>query len=107
VVQLILADGTMFAESGHIDFANPAFNTETGTFLVRAVFDNPKGTLGPGQFVKARISGAIRPNAILVPQRAVLQGSKSHFVWVRRRPGEGAPAGRRSGRLARRRLVVP
>ena len=82
VVQLILADGSMFAESGSIDFANPAFNTETGTFLVRAVFDNPKGTLRPGQFVKARVSGAIKPNAILVPQRAVLQGSKSHFVWV-------------------------
>ncbi|MFP3566044.1 efflux RND transporter periplasmic adaptor subunit [Paraburkholderia sp. SIMBA_030] len=82
VVQLILADGTVFAERGHIDFANPAFNTETGTFLVRATFENPKGTLRPGQFVRARVSGAIRPNSILVPQRAVLQGSKSHFVWV-------------------------
>jgi membrane fusion protein (multidrug efflux system) len=82
VVQLILADGTTFSQSGRIDFANPAFNTETGTFLVRAVFDNPKGTLRPGQFVKARVSGAIRPNSILVPQRSVLQGSKSHFVWV-------------------------
>jgi membrane fusion protein (multidrug efflux system) len=49
---------------------------------VRAVFDNPKGTLRPGQFVKARVSGATRPNAMLVPQRAVLQGAKSHFVWV-------------------------
>nr|WP_238812890.1 efflux RND transporter periplasmic adaptor subunit [Paraburkholderia sp. SG-MS1] len=82
VVQIILADGSMFAQSGRIDFANPAFNTETGTFLVRAVFANPKGTLRPGQFVKARVSGAIRPNSILVPQRSVLQGSKSHFVWV-------------------------
>jgi membrane fusion protein (multidrug efflux system) len=82
VVQIILADGTVFSQSGRIDFANPAFNTETGTFLVRAVFANPKGTLRPGQFVKARVSGAIRPNSILVPQRSVLQGSKSHFVWV-------------------------
>jgi membrane fusion protein (multidrug efflux system) len=82
VVQIILADGTVFSQSGRIDFANPAFNTETGTFLVRAVFANPKGTLRPGQFVKARVAGAIRPNSILVPQRSVLQGSKSHFVWV-------------------------
>ncbi len=36
----------------------------------------------PGQFVRAVVSGAVRPNAILVPQRAVLQGAKSHFVWV-------------------------
>nr|WP_175198255.1 efflux RND transporter periplasmic adaptor subunit [Paraburkholderia caffeinitolerans] len=81
-VSLQLADGSTYKGHGNIDFANPAFNTETGTFLVRAVFANPDGTLRPGQFVRARISGAIRPNAILVPQRAVLQGAKSHFVWV-------------------------
>ena len=72
----------MFPSQGRINFANPAFSTQTGTFLVRASFANPKGSLRPGQFVRARVSGAVRPNAILVPQRAVLQGSKSHFVWV-------------------------
>jgi len=82
VVTLVLADGSVFPKRGRISFTNPAFSTETGTFLVRAVFDNPKGTLRPGQFVRARVSGATRPNAILVPQRAVLQGAKSHFVWV-------------------------
>jgi membrane fusion protein (multidrug efflux system) len=82
VVRLILADGTTFSQQGRIDFANPAFSTETGTFRVRAAFVNPNGTLRPGQFVKARITGASRPNSILVPQRAVLQGAKSHFVWV-------------------------
>ena len=81
-VSLQLADGSIYKGHGNIDFANPAFNTETGTFLVRAVFANPDGLLRPGQFVRARVSGAIRPNAILVPQRAVLQGAKSHFVWV-------------------------
>jgi membrane fusion protein, multidrug efflux system len=81
-VTVVLADGTVFPSQGRINFANPAFNTQTGTFLVRASFANPKGSLRPGQFVRARVSGAVRPNAILVPQRAVLQGSKSHFVWV-------------------------
>ncbi|MEX3966678.1 efflux RND transporter periplasmic adaptor subunit [Paraburkholderia sp. EG286B] len=82
VVAVILADGTEFPQHGTISFANPAFSTDTGTFLVRASLANPKGTLRPGQFVRARVSGATRPNAILVPQRAVLQGAKSHFVWV-------------------------
>jgi membrane fusion protein (multidrug efflux system) len=81
-VSLVLADGSLYPKQGSINFANPAFSTETGTFLVRAVFDNPEAVLRPGQFVRARVGGAIRPNAILVPQRAVLQGSKSHFVWV-------------------------
>jgi membrane fusion protein, multidrug efflux system len=82
LVTIILADGSVFPQQGHINFANPAFSTETGTFLIRAAFDNPKGALRPGQFVRARVSGAIRPKAIVVPQRAVLQGAKSHFVWV-------------------------
>ncbi|QSN63594.1 efflux RND transporter periplasmic adaptor subunit [Caballeronia sp. M1242] len=81
-VTVIQADGSVYPQTGHIDFTNPAFSTETGTFLVRAVFANPRGTLRPGQFVKARVAGAVRPNAILVPQRAILQGAKSHFVWV-------------------------
>jgi membrane fusion protein (multidrug efflux system) len=81
-VTVILADGTEFPTRGTISFANPAFNTQTGTFLVRSSFSNPDGRLKPGQFVRARVSGAVRPNAILVPQRAVLQGSKSHFLWV-------------------------
>jgi membrane fusion protein (multidrug efflux system) len=81
-VTVVLADGTVFPSRGHINFTNPAFSTQTGTFLVRASFANPQGSLRPGQFVRAVVSGAVRPNAILVPQRAVLQGSKSHFVWV-------------------------
>jgi len=81
-VTVIMADGTEFPNHGRISFANPAFSTETGTFLVRASFANEKGQLRPGQFVRARVSGASRPKAILVPQRAVLQGAKSHFVWV-------------------------
>lgn len=81
-VTVILADGSVYPARGRIDFANPAFSSETGTFLVRAAFDNAKGMLRPGQFVRARVSGAVRPDAILVPQQAVLQGSKSHFVWV-------------------------
>jgi membrane fusion protein, multidrug efflux system len=82
VITVILADGTVYPETGHVDFTNPAFSTQTGTFLVRASFANPTGSLRPGQFVRAKVSGATRPNAILVPQRAVLQGAKSHFVWV-------------------------
>jgi membrane fusion protein (multidrug efflux system) len=81
-VTVILADGTVYPTRGHINFANPAFSSQTGTFLVRASFANPQSSLRPGQFVRARVSGATRPDAILVPQRAVLQGAKSHFVWV-------------------------
>jgi membrane fusion protein (multidrug efflux system) len=81
-VEVVLADGTVFPQRGHINFAEPSFSPETGTFLVRTELANPKGTLRPGQFVRARVFGSVRPDAILLPQRAVLQGAKGHYVWV-------------------------
>ena len=82
VVEIEMVDGTMFPYTGRITFADPSFNSQTGTFLLRATVDNPHGLLRPNQYVRARLSGAIRPNAIVVPQRAVQQGAKGHFVWV-------------------------
>jgi membrane fusion protein (multidrug efflux system) len=81
-VEVLLADGTAFPHRGRINFAAPSFDSQTGTFLVRTELPNPEGTLRPGQFVRARVYGATRPAAVLVPQRAVQQGAKSHYVWV-------------------------
>lgn len=82
VVEIILVDGTVFPHTGRITFADSSFNPQTGTFLIRASVDNPRGVLLPNQYVRARLKGAIRPNAILVPQRAIQQSSKGHLVWV-------------------------
>jgi membrane fusion protein (multidrug efflux system) len=82
LVEVVLADGTVAPEKGQVNFLAPSFSQQTGTFLVRAVLANPSGLLRPGQFVRAVARGAIRPNAILVPQKAVLEGARSHFVWV-------------------------
>jgi membrane fusion protein (multidrug efflux system) len=81
-VEVVLADGSVFPQTGRLGFTEPSYSSETGTYLVRAVIANPKGALRPGQFVRVHLRGAIRPNAILVPQRAVMQGAKGHFVWV-------------------------
>ena len=83
-VEIVLADGTKFPKRGLITFADAEFNQQTGTFLVRSTFPNPDAMamLRPGQFVRAYLLGAKRPGAILVPQRAVQQGAKGHFVWV-------------------------
>lgn len=81
-VEVELVDGSVFPQKGKITFANPSYNTETGTFLIRAVVDNPEGVLRPNQYVRTRLLGATRPNAILVPQRAVQQNAKGHFVWL-------------------------
>jgi membrane fusion protein (multidrug efflux system) len=82
IVEVVLVDGSIYPHTGRITFAEPSYNSQTGTFLIRASVDNPKGLLRPNQYVRVRLKGAIRPNAILLPQAAVQQGPKGHFVWV-------------------------
>lgn len=81
-VALVLPDGTPYAERGKINFADPSFSQDTGSFMVRAVLPNPKRELRPGMFVTAYLKGALRPNAVVVPQLAVQQGSNGHIVYV-------------------------
>jgi membrane fusion protein (multidrug efflux system) len=88
VVEIELVDGSIFPHKGRITFADPSYNPQTGTFLIRASVENPDGVLRPNQFVRTRLVGAVRPNAIIVPQRAVQQGGKGHFVWVVTKAGK-------------------
>ncbi len=81
-IEIVLVDGSVFPRTGKITFKDPSFNPQTGTFLLRATFANPQGVLRPNQYVRARLKGALRPKAVLVPQSAVQQGGKGHFVWV-------------------------
>jgi membrane fusion protein (multidrug efflux system) len=82
IVEVDLVDGSLFPYKGRITFADPSYNSTTGTFLLRATVDNPAGQLRPNQYVRARLIGAIRPHAIVVPQRALQQSAKGHFLWV-------------------------
>lgn len=82
VVEVEMVDGNLFPYTGAITFADPSYNPTTGTFLLRATVNNPAGVLRPNQYVRVRLTGAIRPNAIVVPQRAVQQSAKGHFVWI-------------------------
>ncbi|MGK5594781.1 MAG: efflux RND transporter periplasmic adaptor subunit [Parachlamydiaceae bacterium] len=81
-VELILSDGSLFSSKGKVNFADPSLQQTTGTMLVRAEFANPDNLLRPGQFIRAKVLGAIRPNAILVPQKAVLQGQTGMYVYI-------------------------
>jgi len=81
-VEVVLSDGTVYPYQGKINFADPSFSQDTGSFLVRAVLPNPKRELQPGMFVTANVKGAELPNAIIVPQLAVQQGSNGHLVYV-------------------------
>jgi membrane fusion protein (multidrug efflux system) len=86
---MTFSDGTIYPQEGVLDFADVGLRTETGMLQGRFVFPNPEGNLSPGQsyvypgqFVKVRLKGYIRTDAILIPQRAVQHGPKGAFVYV-------------------------
>ncbi len=81
-VEVYLSDDSRYPHVGKVSFIDPTFNSETGTFLIRAELTNPDAVLRPGMFVKAVLQGAERPNALTVPQRAVQQTSNGHVVWI-------------------------
>jgi membrane fusion protein (multidrug efflux system) len=79
---ITFVDGTVYPHQGILDFADVGLRAETGSRQARVVFPNPDRVLMPGQFVTVRFHGVSKPNAILVPQRAVQQGSKGPVVYV-------------------------
>jgi membrane fusion protein, multidrug efflux system len=81
-VQIILPGGQAYPHTGTLEFADPSFDRRTGTFSVRASVPNPDLLLRPGMFVTALLKGATRPNAIVVPQRAVQKSPDGHIVWL-------------------------
>jgi membrane fusion protein (multidrug efflux system) len=81
-VMLRLADGSVYSRTGRLDFSDIRVSGQTGTSDARAEIPNPEGRLRPGQFVRLTLTGATRPNAVLVPQRAVLEGPQGKFVYL-------------------------
>jgi membrane fusion protein, multidrug efflux system len=81
-VQATLADGSVFSQTGKLDFVGLDLQPTTGALQLRAEFPNPDHTLLPGQFVRVQLLGLKRNDAILVPQRAVQQGLTGPFVYL-------------------------
>jgi len=81
-VSVKLADGTQYPVTGKLNFSDVRVSGATGTSDTRAEIANPKGVLRSGQFVRVSLKGAVRPNAVTVPQRAVLEGPQGKYVYV-------------------------
>ena len=81
-VTVKLTDGSTFPRKGRINFSDTRVNPATGTYEMRAEIANADAALKPGQFVRVQLKGAMRSNAIAVPQTAVLDGAQGKFVYV-------------------------
>ncbi|WP_429193012.1 efflux RND transporter periplasmic adaptor subunit [Aeromonas salmonicida] len=77
-----LADGSVYPQAGKLNFSDNRVDPQTGTIRARAIFDNKEGVLLPGQFVRLTIDLGIRKNAIVVPDRAIVQSQADRMVMV-------------------------
>jgi len=81
-VQFVMSDGSIFPETGKLDFANREVDPSTGSLLVQALVENKTHLLKPGQYVKVRFVSDQIENAMLVPQQAVNQLQNIFRVFV-------------------------
>ncbi len=81
-ISLQLSDGSVYPQKGIVNQVDRSVDSTTGTLTLKAQFPNPTGVLLPGMFARITVVGAVRPNAILIPQRAVTDLMYKHFVNV-------------------------
>ena len=82
-LELVLVDGTIFKNKGHVKFIDREVDPSTGAILVQASFPNtPEGLIRPGQFAKIRATVDVVENGILIPQRCVMEIQGIHSVFV-------------------------
>ena len=77
-----LADGSVHERTGVVGYTDVRVNHQTGTTEARAQVPNPDGLLRAGEFVRIVLEGAVRPAAIVVPQRAVMESPKGKYVYI-------------------------
>ena len=95
-LQLVLADNSLYPHIGHPSALANALDPQTGTITIQSLFPNPEGILRPGQFARVRVTVQQQRNAVLVPQRAIVEVQGSKTVRV---VGKGNKVDVRSVRL--------
>ncbi len=70
-VNLILDDGSPYAMTGTLQFADVTVDERTSSVTVRAEFPNPTHEILPGMYVRAVVESGVQQNVLLVPQQAV------------------------------------
>ncbi len=81
-IQLILSNGILYPHTGRLSFADRQIDPSTGAITIEASYPNPDRILRPGQYVKVRIVTSIITNALLIPQRAVIEMQGIYQVYV-------------------------
>jgi membrane fusion protein (multidrug efflux system) len=67
---------------GAVDFVDPSVQLPGRTITVKAQIPNPRRELKAGMFIEARLATDVRPDAVIVPEDAILPLRGAAFVWV-------------------------
>jgi len=81
-LDLVLADNSLYPHSGTFSVADRAVDPTTGTLTVVAKFPNPDGRLRPGLFGRVRYVTEIVENAVVIPQRCILELQSAQTAFV-------------------------
>jgi membrane fusion protein (multidrug efflux system) len=81
-VRIRFSDGSMYQQSGRINFVNVTVDRATDTVLVRATMPNPNGRLIDGQLVRVSVEADRPEQRVLVPQAALIVDQQGPYVFV-------------------------
>jgi len=85
-VELILANGEKFPQTGMIGAIEADFNNETGNIAFRADFPNPDRLLRHGQTGTILLSRIVK-DAVVIPQRATFEILAKKYAFVVEKDG--------------------
>src|SRR5947208_1463071 len=105
-VALRRADGSLYEKTGRLNFADVRVSPATGTRETRAELPNPGGALKPGEFMRVILRGATRPDALTVPQAAVLEGPQGKFVYLVNEKNQAEPRPVEAGEWAGQSWII-
>lgn len=77
-ISLTLEDGTIYPETGKLDMAEMAVRESTGTYQIRALFNNPDNVILPGMYVRATVTLG-QERGYLIPQRAATRNPRGEL----------------------------
>lgn len=80
-VEATLQNGSVISD-GHVAFIENSVDPQTGTILVRALFDNNDEKLWPGTLASVRVSLRTDKNVIAVPSESIQNGQRGNFVFI-------------------------
>ena len=81
-LMLRLSDGSTYPYEGRVVQVNHGMDDNSGSIIVKAVFDNPDNLLIPGLYATVVSDTQVQRNALAVPQRAVQQTLGKYYISI-------------------------